>query len=238
MNNTVKILNEFGIKPTNNHTSAGADFYIPYFTEDKQDVAFEAFKKSYGASNNDLPNIKFAIKEIMSRYSIALNNEQLNNALHLYLALDSSYLKSFEDFQDKITNFCTNYLKIDEKTGKPGLELQFSDSLLINSGIRVALNPGTAGIFFNKSGRGNSGWDVRAQVVDEDYTGFVHLSLSYTKKTPNGKSTIFCGDKLTQMVILPVIHSEYEETTIEDYYKTMSNSERGNNGFGSSDEKH
>ena len=41
------------------------------------------------------------------------------------------------------------------------------------------LDIGVAGLYVNKSGKGNCGWDVRACLVDEDYAGFV--SASFTK---------------------------------------------------------
>ena len=133
--------------------------------------------------------------------------------------------------------------------------------MFINSGIKVALdtvlsdkvapNPqnavnlfrmlgiGVAGLYVNKSGNGNKGWDVRACLVDEDYAGFVHLSMSYTKETIEDKQNIiYCGDKLTQMMLIPVFHDEYIDIDEEEYNKIMANSKRGDKGFGSSDIKH
>ena len=92
-------------------------------------------------------------------------------------------------------------------------------------------------MFFNKSGKGNKGFDVRAQVVDEDYTGYVHLSKAYTKDNVMD-GIVFCGDKLTQMLILPVIHKdECEELDETAYNEIMEGSQRGDDGFGSTDKK-
>lgn len=235
MNHNVRILNEFGIKPSFNHQAAGADFYIPYFDEDKRDIAFSAFEKSYKKTRNDIENIYQAI--IAFTKDLHLNEKQVINIVHLYLSIDSTALNSYDNEVDKISLFCKRYLDIDT-LGRPGISCELNDALLINSGIHVALEHNTAGIFFNKSGRGNAGFDVRAQVVDEDYTGFVHCSLAFTKDTEATSRTVYCGDKLTQMVILPIIHSDWTEVNKDEYNSIMSDSERGSNGFGSGDEKH
>ena len=232
----MKILNEFGIKPTFNFTAAGADFYIPYFDEDKKDIAFKAFTESYKVTFTDIHNIYNAIKFFLPENH---KNEEKNilNIIHLFLGLDSAAINSYEYIPERVELFVKRYLVFDSKN-RPGIKMDLNDAVLINSGIHVALNPGTAGIFFNKSGKGNAGFDVRAQVVDEDYTGFVHCSLAFTKDTDKDSSKIYCGDKLTQMVIIPIIHEEYEEVSSDDYYETMANSKRKGKSFGSSDEKH
>ena len=40
------------------------------------------------------------------------------------------------------------------------------------------------------------------------------------------------------MMLIPVFHTQYEEIQEEDYSKIMSNSLRGDQGFGSQDIKH
>lgn len=240
--NNIKILNEFGIVPTNTFVSAGADFYIPNITKDKQETAFNAFSKSYNVSIED-------INEIISGISFNLNIEfnifdsQIVNIVHLYLGLDSYELENISNDRansDRIKYFVENYLIFD-KNNIAGLQLKTLDQVLINSGIRVALNHNTAGVFFNKSGKGNAGFDIRACVVDEDYTGFVHLSLQYSRRyTENTKhkAQIFCGDKLSQMLILPINRMNAIEISADEYYTIMANSKRGANAFGHSDVKH
>lgn len=233
----MKILNEFGIKPSFNHVAAGADFYIPYFDVDKKDIAFEAFTKSYKITITDVNNVYNAIRFFLSNKNVIFNEKSLINIVHLFLGLDSAAINSYDNLPDQVRLFINRYLVFDSKN-RPGIAMELNDAVLINSGIHVALNPGTAGVFMNKSGKGNAGFDVRAQVVDEDYTGFVHCSLAFTKDTENKSRIIYCGDKLSQMLILPIIHEEYEETSPEEYYEIMSDSKRGENSFGSGDEKH
>jgi dUTPase len=101
------------------------------------------------------------------------------------------------------------------------------------------LGIGVAGLYVNKSGMGNRGFDTRAVLVDEDFSGYVHLSMAYTKEVIEDKQNIiYCGDKLTQMMLIPVFHDEYVDTDEENYNKIMEGSLRGANGFGSSDVKH
>ena len=238
----LKIFNGFGIKPTNTHQSAGMDFYVPLIDctdEETATRAFEAFKKSYNKTDEELMQILKDIRECV--VSPVFDTHSLN-ILHLYLAFYDKPLWESQMSNDNIYvkapiyMFMQKYIVFDDNN-IPGIRMPLNSSLFINSGIKVALEPGTAGIFLNKSGRGQAGFDVRAQVVDEDYTGYVHLNVAYTKDC-NNKNVIYCGDKLTQMVILPVIHVEPKEISENDYDNITKDSARGDNGFGSSDVKH
>ena len=256
----MKICNVFGITPTNTYVSAGSDYYVPVLdTEEKIHEAFEAFQKSYNISENEL-------KEIINEFENQLPKNLVNHyadCVHLYLALYSMYLEPCKkNANEGVAYFITEYLIYDEKKDRVGIKMDLNDTLFINSGIKVALDTvlsdqygpnkehevnifrmlgiGVAGLYVNKSGKGNAGWDVRACLVDEDYAGYVHLSMAYTKdvERENGKNYIYCGDKLTQMMLIPVFHTNYENVTQEEYNKIMENSERGASGFGSSDIKH
>jgi dUTPase len=236
----MKIYNSFGITPTNNFTSAGTDFYIPYIDvtdTEKVNRAIVAFSKGYKVSTDIMQNL-------ITLMSYRIKNTELYkreyiNILLLYLALDSATLRNKTDIFENISTFVSEYLVFDKNTYKPGLRLKCNDSLFVNSGIKVALPPSTMGIFENKSGKGNAGFAKRACVVDEDYSGFVHLSVAYTKDdVKNGDNVVFCGDKLIQMIIVPNLHEEYTEVTEDEYNEQMKNSERGDKAFGSSDVKH
>lgn len=232
----MKILNEFGIKPTTTHKAAGYDFYIPniQLPVEKSDFILEAFSKSY---KKNVDELKQLINDLYLQVSAVYGEDKIigqeMNILMLYLSLDSVALNLSED---SVETFVDAYLIFDD-SGKPGIKPNVLDQIFFNSGIHTALEPGTAGIFFNKSGKGTKGWDIRACVVDEDYTGFVHLSLQYSKMSDTD-GIIYVGDKITQMIILPVGHSEVEEVDKDMYETLMNGSERGSDGFGSSDVKH
>ena len=234
----MKIFNEFGITPTRTHTAACYDFYVPNITLAVEEAGFilDSFSKSYKKTRDELTQI---IDELYLQISAVHGEDKIigqeMNVLLLYLCLDSMSLKY--SGQDPIELFVDAYLIFDD-AGKPGLKLNLLDHVFINSGVHTAMKHTEAGVFFNKSGRGIKGFDVRAQVVDEDYTGCVHLSLAYTK--PDDFDGVFyVGDKITQMMVINVADMEpAEEITKEEYDTLMSGSQRGSDGFGSSDEKH
>ena len=256
----MKFYNAFGIKPTNSYTSAGSDYYIPDIkTKDQKVKALKAFEKSYKKSTDEINHLVKAFETLASEEY----KNNIVNLVHLYLALYDSYVESQKVIDENmaILHFLNNFVIYDQKKDIVGIKVQLNDTLFINSGIKIALdtvlsdkigpNPsqvvdmlrllgiGVAGLYVNKSGKGNSGWDVRACLVDEDYSGFVHLSQAYTKELiQDGQNIVYCGDKLTQMMLLPVFHDEYIDTDEETYNKIMENSKRGDSGFGSSDIKH
>lgn len=241
MDKKLKIYNVFGIKPTNNYTSAGMDFYIPNLVdESKQDTIFEAWSKSYKMDVDDIKVLYDMLMNIVIEDNDGVDHTpQIMNILQLYLSLYSKELAEQTmkiDLKFALVSFYNDYV-IYDKNGTAGIQMKLNDTLCVNSGLHVALHPGTAGIMFNKSGKGNAGWDTRACVVDEDYMGYVHLSMAYTKDC-DMSNKVYCGDKLVQMVVLPVLHMDPVEVTENEYNELMSNSKRGSNAFGSGDVKH
>ena len=260
----MKFYNAFGIKPTNTYTSAGTDYYIPNLdTPQKVEKAYKAFEKSYEKTAEQITKLDETFEAIFRIKEQDNLKKHIANLVHLYLAFYDPELEAIkrEDFLASIEIFLSEFVIYDEKNDKIGIKVRCNDTLFINSGIKVALdtvlsekvapNPqhavnlfrmlgiGVAGLYVNKSGNGNKGWDVRACLVDEDYAGFVHLSMSYKKETIEDKQNIiYCGDKLTQMMLIPIFHDEYIDADEEEYNKIMENSQRGDKGFGSSDIKH
>jgi dUTP pyrophosphatase len=106
-------------------------------------------------------------------------------------------------------------------TLKPG------ESVLIPSGVRVQVPRGYALIAFNKSGVAvKQGLSVGACVVDEDYTGEVHLHMI---NTSDKEQVIATGQKLVQFILIPVSYFDVEE--VDDI--PQRDTERGTGGFGS-----
>lgn len=236
-NQDLNIFNDFGITPTTNFTAAGLDFYIPNLdTQEKVDKWINAISLKF--EKNYLNKLFDKISLFTSYNGVELSNTTIWNIVQLYTSLDSSHLKyDFNDFDDRVSYFVDNYLVFD-KNGNPGMRLRPLDHTLFNSGIKVALPHNTAGIFFNKSGKGTKGFSVRAQVVDEDYSGYVHLSNAYTKDNEDD-GIVYVGDKITQMVVLPIILvNKCNELSFDEYKELMKNSKRGSDAMGSSDVKH
>ena len=262
----LKIYNEFGIVPTTTYTAAGLDFYIPNLVSPGLNDVGKVWNELAFSYKTDAQTLQ-AIGDILVKKVLEKSNtlsekfvySNILNLVHLYCAIDTGLYEDdkhqnrkydlnysvpdpygvYYDFNDFIKYFMNHVLIIPENESKPfGIMAQLNDSVFFNSGIRVALPENTAGVFMNKSGKGNAGWDVRSQVVDEDYTGLVHLSLAYTKENYQG-SQLYIGDKITQMLVLPIYQvSEVECLTKYEYDDIMKNSQRGNNAFGSSDVKH
>lgn len=235
-NNKLKIVNDFGITPKTSFTAAGIDFFIPKIASlepDKQMIAYHSFEKSFNKTDKELDELRKTTYNILSTKinSIDTIHKILFDVIHLYLALDNKYKRSSKlSDMEKIVDFIEYNLTFkDSET--VGIKLKEADQLKINSGIKEALPHEYAGIFFNKSGRGNDGLDVMSCVIDEDYTGYVHLSVINSKKT---SYKVYCGEKLVQQVILPIYQvSDIEEINDDEYQEIMKDSQRGDGGFGS-----
>jgi dUTP pyrophosphatase len=104
-----------------------------------------------------------------------------------------------------------------------------NDSVNIPSGIKVVLEPGTCGIFFNKSGIAVKGMLVGAQVIDADYRGEVHLNIHNTSRLSH---VLKPGQKITQLIIQS-IDLAVPKLITEDEYSQNDTTERGSGGFGS-----
>jgi len=256
----MKFYNAFGIKPTNTFTSAGSDYYVPDIKNKKQrEVALKAFEKSYGKTTQEIERL-VTLFETLEDFGLYDNTV---NLVHLFLATYDPCLEQIknERLSEAVLYFLDNFVVYDETKNVVGVKLNLNDTLFINSGVKIALDTvlskhvntntaqlvnllrelgiGVAGLYVNKSGKGNAGWDIRACLVDEDYSGYVHLSMAYTKDVVEDKQNIvYCGDKLTQMILIPIFHDSYEDANEDEYENIMQNSQRGDSGFGSSDIKH
>lgn len=100
------------------------------------------------------------------------------------------------------------------------------ESAIFDTGVHIELPPNTVGMLKSKSGLNVKYGIVSEGVIDVGYTGSIKVKLY----NHSGYDYTFeAGDKITQLVILPlaavspmVLVDELEET------------DRGNNGFGSS----
>tara|TARA_B100000780_G_scaffold278667_1_gene253075 strand:- start:539 stop:970 length:432 start_codon:yes stop_codon:yes gene_type:complete len=102
------------------------------------------------------------------------------------------------------------------------------ESAFIPSGIRMDVPDGTMLQVCNKSGRAKNGFIVGAQIVDSDYQGEMHLNVW---NVSNKVLHIVSGEKIVQMVLVPILFPELEEVGLERLF--TNDSERGSGGFGS-----
>lgn len=239
----MKIYNGFSQTPTRNFTAAGIDFFVPNVIDNSEqsEIAIDALCNSYKITVEQINNV-FNIALECARYDnerleIIKNNQV--NFIHLYYGLKDK-VRNIDmvnnTIEEKIEYFVKNVLTFDSN-GRIGVICKFSDMLFINSGIKVALEPYTSLEYKNKSGKGCQGWTVKACLVDEDYTGYCHLSLQYLW-WDDKLGTIYVGDKLTQGTVQHVMTDDAVEISLDEYNEIMKNSKRGDGGFGSSDVKH
>lgn len=112
---------------------------------------------------------------------------------------------------------------------KPG------QSVLIPSGIHTNIPDGYALVAFNKSGiAAKKNIVLGACLIDEDYEGEIHFDL---KNIGNVTQEIESGDKITQLVCLPINYVELEEVNSKEECFGSTMSERGEGGFGSTGTK-
>lgn len=92
--------------------------------------------------------------------------------------------------------------------------------------VCVEIPDGYVGLILGRSSRSRNGVNVLTGVVDAGYTG----QLGVTLFNANNTSVKFnAGERIAQLVICKI--ADVEDT--QEQEKLDSNSERGNNGFGS-----
>ena len=97
-------------------------------------------------------------------------------------------------------------------------------STVIDTGVHIQLPPGTVGMLKSKSGLNTKDGIVSEGVIDEGYTGTILVKL-YNHGTEAKQFTR--GDKITQLVVLPVLYVKVEQAD------ALDGGDRGDNGFGS-----
>ena len=223
--------------------------------EDAEEIQniLSQFAKSFKTSLEEILNVTEKLNlqiYATNKFNRDLTKSEMLNVVHLFYALtppddvdyylecdEEEFNESEEELLDNDIEGFVDARLIEDSKGNIGINIYAGDYILINSGIKVGLPKDTAGIFFNKSGKGNQGFDTRACVVDEDYAGYVHLSMTFDKQLIDPVE-LYCGDKLSQFIVLPLVKTEVKEVSKEDFEEFHKNSQRGSDGFGSSDVKH
>lgn len=111
------------------------------------------------------------------------------------------------------------------------IELHPGQSVFIPAGIKVNIPNGHALIAMNKSGiAAKRSLMVGACVIDEDYQGELHIDL---KNVGKESQTLHPGDKITQVLCIPVNYVTVEEVMTEHDLFEGKVTDRGEGGFGS-----
>lgn len=99
------------------------------------------------------------------------------------------------------------------------------ESAIFDTGVHIELPPNTTGFLKSKSGLNIYHGIISDGVIDVGYTGSIRVKL-YNLSGYDYK--VNAGDKISQLVILPII------TPTLELVDSLDDTERGNNGFGSS----
>lgn len=97
-------------------------------------------------------------------------------------------------------------------------------SATIDTGVHVELPQGCAGLLVSKSGLNVRHGITSTGLIDEGFTGSITAKL-YNDSAQDW--TLEAGDKVTQLVVIPVL---YERVELVD---SIDGGERGDSGFGS-----
>lgn len=122
-------------------------------------------------------------------------------------------------------------------SGDAGMDLRASESLtlqpferaLVPTGLAIALPEGYAGFVLPRSGLAiKHGITVvnTPGLIDSNYRGELKVILQNTD--PHEPFTIHVSDRIAQLVVMPVPHMSFTPVDV------LSNTERGEGGFGSS----
>lgn len=110
--------------------------------------------------------------------------------------------------------------------------VKITDSYIeYGTGIAIQLPENHCGLIFPRSSISN--YDLKlcnsVGVIDEAFRGEILLRFNTTK--PYGNKGYQVGDRIGQLVIIPLPEITFEEV------EELNDTERGNGGFGSSDKK-
>lgn len=104
------------------------------------------------------------------------------------------------------------------------IAIEAGGSAVIDTGVHVEIPQGYVGMLKSKSGLNVLFGIVSEGVIDSGYTGSIKVKLYNHSAEP---WFIFGGDKISQLVILPIITPEVEIVS------ELTPTERGDHGFGS-----
>ncbi len=214
--------------PCKSYEAAGWDFYVP------ENLNIKDFTKNIGIYVND----NLVKKTDVKSPSFLLKN--LDDGRELWI-------KFYQDNATKEIKYfnCNSGMTIisewnawieNPRTIVKSIDLDTNEKILIPSGIHVNLPKNVFLKVENKSGVASKrGLTFLADVIDQDYEGEMHINLI---NVGNNTAIINAGDKIVQMIALfqPVMKEAVEFESLEKLYEN-STSERGADGFGSTDNK-
>ncbi len=103
-------------------------------------------------------------------------------------------------------------------------EIYPGEQKLVDTGIAIKIPEGYGGFIFNRSSQGKKGITIphSVGVIDSDYRGNLKVLLKNIGEDPY---KISVGDRIAQLVIMPVLLVEFKDI--------WNDTDRGTGGFGS-----
>lgn len=105
-----------------------------------------------------------------------------------------------------------------------GFRLAAHGSEIVATGVHVQLPPNTVGMLKSKSGLNVKHGIISEGVIDEGFSGEILVKLYNLSDEPY---VFHRGDKITQLVVMPVHYVTYEQVN------EIQGGERGTGGYGS-----
>lgn len=100
------------------------------------------------------------------------------------------------------------------------------ESRFFDTGVHIELPPGTVGLVMTRSGMNRKNMHCEG-VIDENYRGSIGVTLY---NASDGVKEIRSGNKIAQLVIVNCVYEDCEEVSC---IGELSESDRGQDGFGS-----
>lgn len=97
-----------------------------------------------------------------------------------------------------------------------------NETALVPTGIAIETSPGYCWQIWDRSGMGAKGIHRFAGLIDSDYRGEFKIVLH---NASNKAYKIEKGDRIAQIVLLPIVHAEFEEVS------ELAETKRGDGGF-------
>lgn len=151
----------------------------------------------------------------------------------LWLRSEDGWKKERQQMKLKATLDTNAYMPTRAHEADAGMDLYSpvagavypGDSMTIDTGVHIEIPVGYVGMVKSKSGL-NVNYGITSEgVIDAGYTGSIVVKLY---NHGNCAVPIEVGQKISQLVILPIITPELE------LVESLEDTERGANGFGSS----
>jgi dUTP pyrophosphatase len=125
-------------------------------------------------------------------------------------------------------------LPIKSHTWDVGLDFYFNSQVELDKN-EIILNPGQGYLFgtgIKAEMASKKDLVVGACVCDPRYSGEIFINLH---NIGNNTQVIKEGDKIAQLVLIPIMYCDIEEVEEKDLYSYSKSDDRGEKGFGSSD---